>query len=791
MSENKTCYHCGNPPIAQPIVYDDKTFCCSGCKSVYQLLSDSGMEDFYKINNAPGARPKSSNAEKYRYLDSEEIAQKFYLFNEGFKRKISVLLPSIHCSSCIWILENLFRLHEGVKHSEVNFTAKKALITFDISKIKLSELAYLLDSIGYYPVFDAQEETQQKKFDKSLILKLAVAGFAFGNIMLLSFPEYLNVDSTFVTEFRDFFAYVILILSLPILFYSGKDYLVSGYKSIRTKQANLDIPISVGIIALYAKSLYDILTGAGPGYMDSFAGFVFFLLIGKWFQNKTYQTLSFERNYKSYFPLAVTLNTANGEEIIPLEKLKIGDEYWVKNEDIIPTDSELLKGRSHVDYSFVTGESDQISKQVGDKLFAGGKHFGEAILLKAIKKVDQSYLTSLWNQDAFKNDNSKNISAYTAKVSRVFIIAVLILASLSALVWAFIDASQIVNVVVSVLIVACPCALALSVPFTFGHIMRIFGQHQFYLKNTFVVERMASITDIIFDKTGTITQQGKTEVSYHGTALSDIDCNAIFSLAYQSAHPLSRSIVGKMSSTAKQVAIQNFESITGKGIKAIINGDSYLLGSAEFVGVKILNNELISTKVFVSINDEVIGYFQFSNHYREGLEQLINELKPKYKLHVLSGDNASEHENLKRLFGDDVKLNFNQQPIDKLNYIKHLKADGKNVLMFGDGLNDSGALKQSEVGVVIAEDVFNFSPASDAILNATSFLKIPKFLKLSKYGIRVLKYSYVFSLTYNITGFVFAASNLLTPLIAAIIMPLSSITIVAFTTFATRLKSRL
>lgn len=747
------------------------------------------MDDFYKINTAPGARPKSSNAEKYRYLDSEEIAQKFYLFNEGFIRKISVLLPSIHCSSCIWILENLYRLHEGVKHSEVNFTAKKALITFDISKIKLSELAYLLDSIGYYPVFDAQEETQQKKFDKSLILKLAVAGFAFGNIMLLSFPEYLNVDSTFVTEFRDFFAYVILVLSLPILFYSGKDYLVSGYKSIVTKQVNLDIPISIGILALYSKSLYDILTGAGPGYMDSFAGFVFFLLIGKWFQNKTYQTLSFERNYKSYFPLAVTLKTKEGENIIPLEKLQLGDVYLIKNEEIIPTDSELLEGNSHVDYSFVTGESDKISKHTGDKIFAGGKHYGEAILLKAIKKVDQSYLTSLWNQDAFKEDNSKNISAYTTKISRVFIIAVLILASLCALVWAFIDDSQIVNVVVSVLIVACPCALALSVPFTFGHIMRIFGKHHLYLKNTFVVERMAFITDIIFDKTGTITQQEKSDVSFIGEALSEFDKQVIFSIVNQSSHPLSRSISSHLSSTL--VELKNFESHTGKGLSAFVNGVHYKVGSASWLDIKTLDDEPISTKVFVSKNNNLLGVFQFSNHYRDGLNTIIDELKPNYRLHVLSGDNASEQTNLQALFGEDASLNFNQKPIDKLNYIKHLKSEGKNILMFGDGLNDSGALKQSDVGVVIAEDVFNFSPASDAILNATSFLKIPKFLKLSKYGIRVLKYSYVFSLTYNITGFVFAASNLLTPLIAAIIMPLSSITIVAFTTFATRLKSRL
>ena len=787
MTNEKHCYHCGAPVLTEKVYYDDKLFCCKGCESVYRIFEENDLGDFYALNDAPGVKPKENQATKYAYLDEPNIAQRFVLFDEDGKQTVRLFLPSIHCSSCIWILENLHKLNKFIYTSEVNFVSKKALITFNSEQLKLSELAVLLGRIGYQPVFDI--EAEQKK-DYNLLIKLAVAGFCFGNVMLLSFPEYLNMDETFINEFRNFFASLIFIFSLPVIFYSASDYLVSAYKAVRSKQVNLDVPISLGILALYGKSVYDIFTGSGPGYMDSFTGFVFFLLIGKWFQSQTYKALSFERNYKSYFPLSVSVLDGDKEKIKPLEELKIGDEFLVRNEEIIPADAILLSDTSSIDYSFVTGESDIVHKFKNDKIFAGGKYFGETIRLKSIRDVNQSYLTSLWNKDAFtKHNKTTSLATKTNNISRYFIWAVLILSSVTALIWSFIDYTQIVNVLVSVLIVACPCALALSIPFTYGNTMQKMGRNKLYLKNTDVVENLAHVTDVVFDKTGTITHTNSKVERYEGKKLNKEEISIIVSLAYQSTHPLSKSIYSYLAdSNINRVELSNFVTYTGKGIEAKVSNETYRLGSSSFVSAKT-DSQINQTSVFLSKNGEVLGTFFFENKYREGLSQTIQELKSNgLSLHVLSGDNDNEKAYLAQVLGGEKHLHFNQKPEDKLDYIAQLQQKGKKVMMVGDGLNDSGALKQSDVGIVISENVYNFSPASDAILDASEFARLPRFISLSRFALKVLKASFGFSFLYNSIGFGFAALNLLTPLIAAVLMPLSSITVVFLTTFLIRSK---
>lgn len=787
MSRSEKCYHCGNPILTERVDYDEKSFCCSGCESVYKIFQGNNLEEFYELNAFPGIRPEDGKANKYLYLDEPTIAQRFILFDEGGKQTVKVFLPSIHCSSCIWILENLHKLNESVYNSEVNFVSKKALITFNSESLKLSELALLLDRIGYKPIFDTQEE---KKKDYSLLIKLAVAGFCFGNVMLLSFPEYLNLDDSFINEFRDFFAYLIFVFSLPVILYSARDYLDSAFKAIRSKQVNIDVPISLGILALYGKSSFDIFSGLGPGYMDSFTGFIFFLLIGKWFQSQTYKALSFERNYKSYFPLTVSVLKDEEEVLTPLEDLKIGDLFSLRNEEIIPADSIMMSDNSSIDYSFVTGESDLMHKQQGDKIYAGGKHFGETIKLQTIKEVNQSYLTSLWNKEVFSEEYQDTFTNKTNRISKYFIWIVLILSAVTALVWSFIDVSQIINIVVSVLIVACPCALALSVPFTYGNTMQKFGRNNLYLKNTDVVEKMSSITDIIFDKTGTITQTDFVVKSFDSKMVTEEDLLAIMSLSYQSSHPLSKAVYSFLAnSNRRRTEIKGFTSEVGKGILGVVEGDTYKLGSANFIGIdKGLN--LNETEVYVSKNQQNLGLFRFESSYRKGLVEVIEQLKKSnYSLHILSGDNDSEKEYLSQLIGTAQNIHFNQKPIDKLNYVANLQKEGRKVMMLGDGLNDSGALKQSNVGMVISEDVYNFSPASDAILSSKEFDLIPDFMKFSTHALLVLKLSLIFSLLYNIIGFAFAASGLLTPLIAAILMPLSSISVVILTTILIRVKN--
>lgn len=774
------CFHCGDE-CSTKIHYNDKVFCCNGCKMVYEILQENGLNNYYNIENNPGVKPVSSHS-KYDFLENEELANTFYDFKDDEYVKVTLFLPQIHCSSCVWLLENLSKLNKGILNSEIHFTKKEAYISYNPNLISLYELAHLLEKIGYPPAFEKQEKRTQSKLQKSFYIKLGITGFCFGNIMLLSFPEYLGVDNR--GEWLGvIFQICIFILALPILFFSAFDYLKSGYKSLKTKHINIDVPISVGIITLFLKSSYDILVLGNAGYMDSFAGFIFFLLLGKWFQNKTYSALSFERDYKSYFPMAVGKLEEGKLTMTPIADLNKEDVIQIKNQDIIPTDGILLSDKTSIDYSFVTGESTLKTVLKGEKIFAGGKQVGAAIQLEVQEKVNQSYLTHLWNQSAF-NDEKSVYSEINYRLSKYFTLAVLLVALLASVVWFFIDATQIVNVVVSILIVACPCALALAVPFTFGSSIRFYGRNGLYLRDIYTVEKMASITDLVFDKTGTITHASANEIVWEGKELTEDDKQLIKSLTQNSSHFLSERISDYLKGVSSNLPIENYKEEVGKGISALYKNEPILIGSALFVGEKCHKE---NTTVYVKINNEILGCFIFYNQYREGVNELKNTLG-NYKLHILSGDNNSEEERLKSLLGDDISLSFNQKPIDKLNYIKYLQENVAKVLMLGDGLNDAGALKQANVGVVLSENIYNFSPASDAILNAQKFDKLPHFLSLSKQSIKVLKVCFSFSLLYNLIGLSFALTGTLSPLVAAILMPISSITVVFISTLLVQFK---
>lgn len=789
--QKHNCYHCGDDCGLSPIIFEEKKFCCNGCKTVFEIINDTNLTNYYKIEKTPGIKPTFANSDKYKFLDIDEISENIFDFKEGNIRRVRLFLPEIHCSSCIWLLENLNKLNKGVINSEVNFVKKEASITFNISTLSFKDLAILLDKIGYPPKFSGGNDNKPKSISKDMFYKLGVAGFCFSNIMLFSFPEYLNFDSSFL-EFRTFFSWLIFGFSIPIILFSAKDYWLSAFKAIRAKTLNLDVPITIGIIALYGRSVYDIFSNNGPGYMDSFAGFILFLLIGKVFQNKTYQALSFERDYKSYFPLAVTKINNNLEEIVPIDKINKGDVILIKNSEIIPTDAILKSKRAKIDYSFVTGESNPITKLENDEIFAGGKQVGDAIELEVIKKVEQSYLTQLWNQKAFdKDNNDKNsLKRITDKLSKIFIIVVIIIAIITGIIWYFIDSSNVVNIITAVLIVACPCALALSIPFTFGNSLRAAGKNKLYLKNIDSIEQMGRITDIVFDKTGTITTGNTSKQTFVGQKkLTEEQKLLILSLTRNSSHPLSVSIYKNLKKhIQKHIKVKNYTEVVGKGIKGTVNGVNVSLGSRSWVGVEKSNT--LASEVHIKINEIYLGYYKIENEYRKEFLSIIDSLANKYNLHVLSGDNSSELENLKKYFPKEEQILFNQQPIDKLNYIKSLKNNGKKVLMLGDGLNDAGALKESDVGIVISDDVYNFSPACDGILEAKKLNKLPLFLNLGKHSIFTLKISYAFSLFYNFVGLSFAVLNFLTPLVAAVIMPLSSISVVLLSTLSISIYTR-
>ncbi len=790
------CYHCGVNCGNNIIKFDEKDFCCSGCKTVYEIFSSNDLSYYYDLQSAAGATPKAVEA-RYDFLDTVAIIERLTEFNDGDLQIVNLYIAHIHCSSCIWVLENLNKLNANISGSQVDFPKKTVRVTYNSAEISLKQLVLLLARIGYEPNISLDDFDNKKKgVDRSLIYKLGVAGFAFGNVMFLSFPDYFDLSSStnsggefWLNQYQTIFRWLMFTFSLPVVLYAGRDYFISAFKGLRSNILNIDVPIALGILVLFLRSTLEIIFDWGPGFFDSLTGLVFFLLLGKFFQQKTYSFLSFERDYKSYFPIAITRITSSGkEESTQVHDIKAGDRLLIRNDELIPVDGILINGKAHIDYSFVTGESEPVLKVSGDKVFAGGKQLNSAIEMEALKSVSQSYLTQLWSNSVFHTDKSSTFQTLTDSIGKRFTIAVLSIATIATVFWLYHDPNKAMNVFTAVLIIACPCAIALASPFTLGNMLRIFGRKKFYLKDTQTIEQLAQIDTAIFDKTGTITTSQKSLATYEGMPLTMEEESLLKNTLRASNHPLSRSLYDML---AEQhiTTLDAYEEYQGQGLEGTMGNEHIKIGSADFVGNHQVS-DVLNTSVHVSSNDIYKGKYVFHNQYREGVSKLFREMSETIKLAILSGDNEGEKARLEELLPKLTPLFFNQKPETKLKFIESLQNQGKKVLMVGDGLNDAGALRQAEVGIAISENINVFSPGCDGILDASKFKQLYQYILASKKAMKIIKLSFALSLGYNIIGLYFAVTGQLQPIIAAILMPLSSISVVAFATIMTNIISR-
>ncbi|MEE4117325.1 MAG: heavy metal translocating P-type ATPase metal-binding domain-containing protein [Marinilabiliaceae bacterium] len=787
MAPGKACVHCGADCGSKPVSWNKLDFCCNGCMQVYRLLNENKLYKYYDIEKTPGIRvAEAEHGGKYEYLDKDDVKEGLYLFYDEGIARVKFYIPLIHCASCIWLLENLGKLNSGIKHSTVNFVKKEISISFNTHEISLRQLVELLVSIHYKPEITLNSDDGVDSAGKSrlLLYKIGVAGFVFGNVMLYSLPEYFNGEPL-GESLGSFLYYLSYILTVPLVFYSGSDYLVSAFKNLIKGLINIDLPIALGILSLFGVTSYEVLSGSGPGYSDSLSGFLFFLLLGKWYQGKSYEALSFDRDYRSYFPVAVTRMDNEGEHSALLGEISRGDKLLIRNRELIPADSRLNEGTAMIDYSFVTGESAPVHKEPGDFLYAGGIQNGGSITITVEKEIEQSHLTSLWNQSRAEDHENKGIKALIDRVSTWFTLAVILIA-LSGFTWWIIDDSfsKAVMVLTSVLIVACPCALALTIPFTFGNVMRILGKGGMYIKNTSVIENIIETDTIVFDKTGTLTRPDMNRIRFVGKELSDKEKAYAYSLARQSTHPLSIAIASAYPYESRPA--RGYVEVAGRGIYAKIDGHDIKLGSCEYVTGKKDCGIHEKSAVYFSVDNNTRGYFEIGNFYRQGFEGLIKDISATYKTYLLSGDNDTEREFLENYFVPG-NIHFNMDPHQKRDFIAGLQSGGRRVLMTGDGLNDSGAFMKSDVALSVADDIYHFSPAGDAIIDAEKFTRLPAYLSFCKRSMTIVRLSFFISFLYNIIGLSFALSGNLSPVVAAILMPLSSVSVVAFATLATRL----
>lgn len=797
VAEVTRCFHCGNDCPPQPLLAESHSFCCEGCVAVWHLLHDLRLDHYYALNTHPGTRtePAEGAASPFVCLDEPETCDRLCSYRSESLSTLTFHIPAIHCSSCIWLLEKLPALQPGVNRCEVNFLRREVHLSWDPRRVKLSAIAGLLARLGYAPhlTLSGAPEKPRSRSNRRLWYQVGVAGFSFGNIMLLSFPEYLGLEER---QFATLFGWLNLVLALPVLLFSCQDYFKSAWQSLRNGQINMDVPLALGMIVLFSRSAWEIVSHSGAGYFDSFAGLLFFLLIGKAFQARTWDALSFDRDYKSYLPLSVTVKEGREEKPLAVAQLRPGTVIVTRHGELIPADGVLLSGNARIDYSFVTGESDPVKVAAGEKIFAGGRQVGSRIEIAVDREVSQSYLARLWNHETFSKPRESEVTALANRVGRSFTHRLLFIAAGAAAFWLWYDPARTAEIVTAVLIVACPCALALSLPFTLGHVMRILGRNGLYLKGPATVEQLAMADTVVFDKTGTLTQAGDAEAQWSGEALSEQDVKHLAALLIQSWHPLSRRLLRKLG-PQPAMEVTDFEEVPGQGITGRIGNLTVTAGRRSFVaalhdGFSDHPEEASrdGAEVWVGINGKMKGRYLLRDQFRKNLSAALERLGTQYRLAVISGDNDRERGTLTALLPPGSEIRFRQSPEDKLNFIHSLQQRGCRVLMVGDGLNDAGALRQSDVGMSVSEDSASFTPGSDAIAAASSLERLGAFLQFSRQSLRIIRWSFLLSLLYNLTGVAFAVTGHLSPLVAAVLMPASSLSVILFTTLTTHLAAR-
>ncbi|MDW3652023.1 MAG: heavy metal translocating P-type ATPase [Bacteroidia bacterium] len=775
--ESLSCYHCGESCPDDTIQLDQKYFCCEGCKTVYEILESKGMEAYYEIEVQAGISARNKKrVEDYSFLDTAEAFEKLIKFRQGKQIHIELRIPQIHCASCVWLLENLYKLHPGILGAEVRFLEKKLNLRFDLDKIQLSEIAQLIANLGYAPdinLQDLDENTYIPK-DRSFYYKLGVAGFCAGNIMLMSFPEYLGLQDL---NFQHFFSWINLVLAIPVLFYSANIFFKSAWQGLKLGNLNIDVPVSLGILALFSQSLYEILSQTGPGYLDSLAGLVFFLLLGKWFQQKSYDQLYFDRDYRSYFPLSAKKIELGKEKQVLLSNLKKGDILYIRNEEIIPADALLLDTEAYLDYSFVSGESVPVLLKEGERVYAGAKLIGKGVKVSLLKAVSESYLSQLWKKYKKSTGEKVGFRRLTDQLARYFTYIILGIALLAASYWFFQESlSFALQVGIAVLIVACPCGLALSSPIVLGNAMRMLGRNGFFLKDSQVLEGIAEMDSWIFDKTGTLTQT-RADLSFQQLhSLSQEEQSLVVALANESSHPLSKEI-SKELIAAPAAVLEESQEHPGAGLKGISQNHRIAIGNDKLLASEI--EEVLEEGITgIAIDGKLVAGIDREEIVREDLKAVLRELGEDYELSLLTGDTKKRALKLLSHFPENSKFYWKQLPDEKLDHVKNLQEAGRKVIMMGDGLNDAGALMQADLGIVLSEQLESFSPASDIILDSARFSQLPSLIKYAVGSKKLLKGALIISLIYNTIGLAFAVQGLLSPLVAAILMPLSSISVI-------------
>lgn len=785
-STTLTCTHCGASAGSDPVLSGNEVFCCEGCRTVYDILSRNGLCEYYEIDPDAAVSLKNTKSSNWNLEELNLMVSEFVISDATDSKTVLFHIPSMHCSSCIWLLEKLPDLDAGIYYGRTDFLKKQLVVSYHPGKTSFGRIVILLRSLGYEPSLMPEDSgVRDKKESRTVLIKLGIAGFCAGNIMLFSFPQYLGLNVSRDPALLNVFNLLNVALSLPLVLYSASDYFLAIKNWIRHRTISVKVPLAIGIGALWLRSLYEVSTSAGGGYFDSLAGLIFFLIAGTWLQNKAFDALRFGEKARKFFPLVA--RTLVKGKIIPkrVTELVAGDRVKLGHGEVIPADGILMESSALIEYSFATGESAPQNKVAGEVLLGGGRNAGAAFEMEVIRPFSDSRLSDIWRSAETVNDSEKEVLNFEKIISRYFIIGTITIAIAALIYWIPINSSRAWFALTAVLMVACPCALALAPPFAYNIVANFFAKKGLYLRKPEVAGNMGATDAIVFDKTGTITAAGET-IAIIPETYNQSDRRLLKSITGQSTHPYSRAI-DRALDEEEAVALESYREVPGKGISAFSGEKEIRLGSLEWVTDKHSDTIFDIKNIWFSVNGRIAEPIEMRDVFRENLGETLNGLKALgIELVLASGDDPVAGKPLMKQFPKIFSgMYFNCSPGQKAAIVTELKRD-HHVLMVGDGLNDAGALKTGHAGMVVTDSTSSFTPEASAILLQEHFNKMPGFMRVARKANRIVKETFVVSLIYNIIAVGLAFTGMMSPVIAAIMMPASSVTLMVYAALRTK-----
>ncbi len=789
------CAHCGLPvPPALVEAGDARQFCCAGCRTVWSVIHEHGLDRYYGVRDAAGAtgRPARASGRSYASFDDPSFLERYSRPAPGGLLAIELFLEGVHCAACVWLVERVPRVVDGVVEVRLDYARSRATLLWDPAVVPLSRAAAALDALGYppHPFRGVKARDMARQADRAMLLKIGVAGALAMNAMGIAFALYGGMRHGMEPEFARLFRWASLALAIPALLYPGGVFLKGAWAALRTRTLHMDVPIALGILAAFASSAVNTVRGAGEVYFESLTALIFLLLVGRFLQTRQQRVAADATELLSSLAPS-TARLLSGSEVreVPLEALLPGARVEVRAGDTVPADGVVRAGRSELDLSLLTGESRPVGAGPGDAVHAGTVNLSGRLEIEVERTGEETRVGRLMQLVEEHARRRAPIVQLADRISGWFVLAVLVLAAVTGAIWWRVDPSRAVSNVVALLIVTCPCALGLATPLAVGAAIGRASRIGLLIKGADVIERLARPGRFWLDKTGTLTEG---RVAIVRTAGDPAALRLAAALEAHSAHPVARAfaaLAGDGSDAGfEPPAAEEVVEMRGAGIAGLVAGRAVAVGSLDFPGVAPPEGPLADavddalaeglTPLVVAVDGIPVAVAVLGDPLRPDAPSALERLRAAgWEIGILSGDQPAVVSAVAHRLGiADALARGGVRPEEKLRLVAGEAARGR-VAMAGDGVNDAAALAAATVGIGVHGGAEAALAAADVYSARPGVAPLADLIEGAQRTMGVIRRNLLFSLLYNLAGVGLAMAGLINPIAAAILMPLSSLTV--------------